>query len=189
MRQPQGREDRPRDIAVRDHDMVRSAVRRRAFVGFATRGLCHALPCFAFAEALLRPSGAVGRRWWQRAAGSWQLTPGQAGRQAGRVDDRMLMQARLHSGSILIALMRARCKQAGGLAGRPLGRPSEHSSTTTRWQDTARSRRQPPAPSTPTLQGQGRRWLLLIRLISTAGQSCPGQEGAAQQAQESAHVA
>lgn len=36
------------------------------------------------------------------------------------MDDRTLMQARLHSGSILIALMRARCKQAGGLAGRPV---------------------------------------------------------------------
>lgn len=37
--------------------------------------------------------------------------------------------------------------------------------------------------------GQGGRWLLLIRLISVPGRSCPGQEDAAQQARESPHVA
>lgn len=89
MRQPQGHEGRRRDITVRDHDMVCGAMRC-----LATRA--SAVPLRS-GEALLWPSDA-GRRWgwgvevgvevggWQLAVDTW----------AGRVDDRMPMQARLH---------------------------------------------------------------------------------------------
>lgn len=76
-----GEEGRRRDIAVLCA-WPRHGTRCRAVpcVADATR----ALPSFSRGGALLWPSGAVGRRW-QLAAGTW----------AGRVDDRMPMQARL----------------------------------------------------------------------------------------------
>ena len=141
------------------------------------RGLCHPLLLARhYCGRRVRSTMAAAAA----AAGAWHLA---VGTWAGRVDDRRPMQARLHLGGILITLMRA--VQAGRLA----CRPPEHSRTHTRWQDTARSRRQQPATKPANSAGQGRRWLLLIRSISAAGRSCPGQEGAAQQAQESAHVA
>lgn len=81
----------------------------------------------------------------------------------------MPMQARLHFwGGILIRLMRAVHKQAGGLEGWQFGRQSTAARTrdgrTLRGADV-----NSPHQGPPTLHGQGRRWLLLIRLISRRG--------------------
>lgn len=199
MRQPQGREGRRRDITVRDHDMVRGAMRCAMRCQMRCHMRCPAcalpVPChegFAVLSSsfvsFLGPSDAVGddggSKW---AAGSWQLTPGQAG---------WMTECRCRRdctwGGILITLMHP--VQAGGRAGGLAGWPRAHSRTHMQWQDTARSRRQQPAPRPANSAWPGTEVAAAdpIDIQAREGESCQAAQARKvppQQAQESAHVA
>lgn len=115
MQQPQGAGGGGgrRDITVRDHDMVRGAMRCHAVPCDEHEGFCHPLLLARYCRR--GPPGAVddgGSGSGRLAPGSWHL-----GRQGGQVDDRMPMQARLHlEGGHLITLMRARAGWQAGMS-------------------------------------------------------------------------